>query len=269
MKKNIILIFITAVFFSCEVDNTVYLKPTVVTYEPESVLTNSAVLSGRSLGEGGLITSEYGMVWSTSFPPTINDNKSIEGERLGAFSNTYTGLEANTTYYCSTYGINSQGVGYGEVWEFTTSAEAPCEPQNNHFEAETILNMPNGILTSRSVVDDNSSTYLGGDYYLKASKGFISDYIEIQVHFDGDFSELLSGAYPIISDLDFAFQTPNKSAVMVRYSGSIFTPSNGGTVYVERIGEDVLVTLCDVEITGSINFNSYEAIITSKFEVSE
>jgi hypothetical protein len=267
MKKTIILVLSIIFIVSCEVDNTVFLKPTVITYEPENILTNSFKLEGETLGEGGLVISEYGAVWSTSFPPTINDNKSIEGERLGFFSNTYANLEANTTYYCSAYAINAEGVGYGNIWEFTTSAEAPCEPQNNYFEAQTNLNMTNGNYTSTNVVTE--STYFGGDYFMKAQKGFISDYIEVQVHFDGSFENLLSGAYPIVSDLDFAFQRPNKAAVLVRYSGSFFTPVDGGTVYIERSGNEVFITLCDLQISGSINYNQYEAIITTKYQVSQ
>lgn len=267
MKKRLVVILWMVLICSCEINNTVYLKPTAITYEPQNVLTNSAVLGGNIIGEGGLINTEFGMVWSTSFPPTINDNKSIEGERLGTFSNIYTNLAANTIYYCSAYAINEQGVGYGEVWQFTTGQEASCQPQNNYFEAQTNLNMQNGSFTATDVVVED--TYLGGDYYMKAEKGFISNFIEVQVHFDGSFENLLSGSYPIVSDLDFAFQIPNKAAVILRYSGSNFVPVDGGTVYIEQSGDDYFVILCDLQMTGSINFNQYEATITTKYQVSQ
>ena len=267
MKKNLLLMILLISMCSCEVDNTVYLKPTAITYEPENILTNSVVMGGNIIGEGGLVNYEYGIVWSTNYPPTINDNKSVEGERLGSFSTTYLGLAANTTYYCAAYAINDVGVGYGEVWQFTTDEEASCQPTNNYFQAETNLSMPNGNYSSTNVVSE--STILGGDYYMQAEKGFISDYIEIQVHFDGSFENLLSGAYPIVSDLDFAFQTPNKAAVLLRYSGSNFVPANGGTVFIERSGDNVFVTLCNLEMTGSINFNQYYATITTRYQVSQ
>lgn len=264
MKKTLFLI-LCSFCFSCEIDNSVYLKPVMITYEPENVLTNSAQLSGKTIGEGGKDIQEYGVVWSTNFPPTINDNKSIEGSRLGAFSNIYQGLTPNTTYYCSAYGINEIGVGYGEVWEFQTTAEASCVPDTNYFEAETILNLFPGYFTNFDFEVDN--TYLGGDYYMVASKGS-PNYNEVQVHFDGDIQNLLSGAYPIISDLDFAFQEPNKAAVLMFYGGSYFIASNGGTVYVDREGDNISVTLCDVALNGSINFNPYTANITCNFNIS-
>jgi hypothetical protein len=265
--KKIIFIFICTTFFSCEITNIDYLKPIITTDEPTNILTNSAILGGKVLGEGGKDITEYGVVWSETFPPTIEDNKSAEGERIGWFSNSYESLKAGTTYYYAAYGINEVGVGYGEVHEFTTSQEASCTPSENYFLADTTLDMANGNYSSTDVVVGD--TYLGGDYYMKAQKGFIGDYIEVQVHFDGSFEDLLPGAYPVISDLDFAFQEPNKSAVLLRYSGSNFISFDGGTVFIEREGNIVTVILCELLVNGSIHFNPYEAIITTKYQVSE
>lgn len=268
MKKIILLCLSVIILISCEVDNTVYLRPIVETYEPENILTNSFTLSGETIGEGGIKVTEYGAVWSTNYPPTINDNKSIEGERLGAFSNTYFNLEPNTTYYCTAYAINSEGVSYGDVWEFITQDHSPCEPQDNYFDAETdLLGMQDGEFESTEIVLGSYYTS-GGDYYLKAERGYISDYVEVQVHFDGNFEDLTSGAYPIVSDLDSSLQIPNKAEVIIRHSGSNFYPSEEGTVYIERSGDIVKVILCDLDLTGFIYFNPYYATITTSFEVS-
>ena len=265
LMKKIIYFIICCFLFNCEVDNVVYLKPIMSTYQPQNVLTNSAQLGGETLGEGGKDIIEYGIVWSTNNPPTINDHKVVEGSRLGSFSNTYQGLMPDTVYYCSAYGINEEGVGYGAVWEFQTSAEAPCSPQNNYFEAESILNLFSGNYSGTNYEID--STFLGGDYLMVAHMSSPGS-LELEVHFDGDIQNLLSGAYPIITDLDFAFQEPNKAAVRMFYGGSYFLASNGGTVYIEREGDNISVTLCDVEVNGSINFNQFTANITSNFNVS-
>jgi len=269
MKKYITFILFNLFLISCEVDNTVYLKPIVVTYEPENILSNSFTLSGETLNEGGLQITEYGAVWSTNYPPTINDNKSIEGNGLGYFSNTYTNLEANTIYYCAAYAINEEGINYGGIAEFTTTGGATCEPQENYFEAETdLFTMQNGDYESTEVV---TGTYYnsGGDYYLKAEKGYISDYVEVQVHFDGDFENLLSGVYPIVSDLDSSFQTPNKAVVFLRHQGSNFRPyEDDAVVYIEHSGDSVKVTLCELKMSGVIYNNTYTTTVTTSFEVS-
>ena len=43
------------------------------------------------------------------------------GNGTGSFSNTVTGLTANTTYYIRSYAINSQGTAYGDQILFTTA----------------------------------------------------------------------------------------------------------------------------------------------------
>lgn len=264
----ILLLVFSVLFSSCEVNNTVYIKPVMKTYEPENILSNSVKLSGNTIGEGGTQIHEYGFVYGTNFPPTINDIKHIEGSGLGSFSKTYLDLNANTTYYCAAYGINDQGVGYGDIWEFTTNLEPTCQPVNNYFQTTSGLTIPNGNI-SYTTLDDDSN--LGGDYHMKGKKGSFSSSVEIEVHLDGSFEELLTGAYPIISDLDFAFQTPNKAAVLLRYYGSYFRPINyeNSYVFIHKEGNTATITLCDVEFSGSINNNNYDTLVTANYSVTE
>ncbi|MCX6249988.1 MAG: fibrobacter succinogenes major paralogous domain-containing protein [Bacteroidetes bacterium] len=65
----------------------------------------------------------YGVCWSTSPNPTINNQRTIETKpynSVGAFGSNVTGLNPNTFYYIRAYGTNSYGTGYGSVRTFTT-----------------------------------------------------------------------------------------------------------------------------------------------------
>lgn len=249
MKKLFILSFIT-LFFTCQVENIVYLNPIMITDEPENVLTTSAILGGQALGEGGKEITEYGIVWSTSFPPTIDDNKIIVGNRLGSFSDVYDIFQPSTTYYYSVYGINEAGVGYGDIYEFTTTDEAPCNPQENYLDVESnISSLQDGVYENILVIQD-SPTFYGGDYTIQANKGYISDYVEINIHFDGDFENLLSGMYPTVANLDFSNQITNKSVVIVRHASTNFTVAEENTVYVDKQNDSVIITLCDFHFQG-------------------
>lgn len=135
--KRLTLILVV-LLFSCEIQNINYHTPFVVTDEPQNVLTNSATLGGIVLGEGGKDVTEYGIVWSTNEFPTTENNKIIKGTRLGSFSDSYAIFQPSTTYHYRVYAINEAGVGYGGDYEFTTGAEAPCNPvQDNRVNLST------------------------------------------------------------------------------------------------------------------------------------
>lgn len=130
--KKISLLFLLLFLSACEIENINYLTPVVLTYEPENVLTNSASLGGEVGSEGGKKITEYGIVWSKTANPSVNDNKIIEGSRIGISYKNYSLFEANTTYYYRFYAINEIGAGYGKEYSFKTTMEAPCNPTINN-----------------------------------------------------------------------------------------------------------------------------------------
>ena len=133
MKKFLLLFVVILLSYGCEIEKARYSTAYVYTNPPTSVLTNSATLGGIVIGEGGKDVSEYGIVWSTKATPTINDTKVVRGSRLGTFSDSYSGFQPLTTYYCAAYAVNEEGVGYGDVYSFKTSGVAPCNPVQDNF----------------------------------------------------------------------------------------------------------------------------------------
>jgi len=104
--------------------------PTLQTSAVTSIQSNKATSGGFAIDSSGAYISEKGLVWSTSPTPLINSfpggNKAIfpSGGSLN-FADIIKQLLPNTTYYVRAYAINSVGVGYGNIVQFTTAAPAP------------------------------------------------------------------------------------------------------------------------------------------------
>lgn len=69
--------------------------------------------------DGGEPITAYGVCWSTSPNPTIEDSHTTDGTGMANFTTVITGLTNGVTYYVRAYAINSLGVGYGEERVFT------------------------------------------------------------------------------------------------------------------------------------------------------
>jgi hypothetical protein len=68
-----------------------------------------ALLGGIITDNGGYAPTTWGLCWSTSQNPTIDDNKNY------SFTDTLRGLTQNTTYYVRAYATNPAGTGYGNT----------------------------------------------------------------------------------------------------------------------------------------------------------
>lgn len=100
--------------------------PTVVTDATVRNLTSSgATIGGTVTNNGGGTIRERGVCLSTGSTPTISDTVLVDSQAvLGTYYVNATGLVANTTYYFRAYAINEAGVGYGDIYSFTTENNA-------------------------------------------------------------------------------------------------------------------------------------------------
>jgi len=93
-----------------------------------NVTSTSAQSGGILISNGnGTITANGVCFSATNKTPTVSDSKTTDtvsraGTLYTPFTSNLTGLTANTTYYVRAYAINSAGVAYGGVLQFTTSA---------------------------------------------------------------------------------------------------------------------------------------------------
>lgn len=100
--------------------------PTVQT-AVEVTLTGSgtAQCGGTVTGDGGFAVTARGVCWSVSPEPTVSNLHSTDGNGLGTFVSTLTGLQPSTTYYVRAYATNANGTVYGEQRTVTTPSGLP------------------------------------------------------------------------------------------------------------------------------------------------
>ena len=112
-------LFLLAYMNSC-VKEATKTAPVVVISDPTNITNTSAVLAGEVMQDGGSDVTARGICWSTSPHPTIEDSKTTEGEGLGIFNSTLTGLVSGQTYYVRAYATNSAGTSYSSEVSFET-----------------------------------------------------------------------------------------------------------------------------------------------------
>ncbi len=100
--------------------------PTVITSTVTNTTSTTATCGGNVTSDGGATVTARGVCWSTSQNPTVNENHTTDGNGLGNFTNSISGLIANTTYYVRAYAVNAVGTAYGNEVSFTTALIQPC-----------------------------------------------------------------------------------------------------------------------------------------------
>jgi hypothetical protein len=112
---------------------------TVLTAEVDKITITSAICGGKITDEGSGTVISRGVCWSTEYEPTIDDNKTTDGEGVVTFSSTISDLIAETTYYVRAYATNSAGTGYGVERRFKTyDTEAITDIDGNYYNTVTI-----------------------------------------------------------------------------------------------------------------------------------
>jgi len=98
--------------------------PTVVTYEPENITTNTAFVSGKILSSGSGSVSRSGInIYPMGDPLSkgpvpvrkFNDYRYSDNTAEGYFSVFLRGLDPNTTYHYWAFATNEAGTSYGEM----------------------------------------------------------------------------------------------------------------------------------------------------------
>lgn len=103
----------------------------VTTAEVSQINKNTATCGGEVTNEGGNLPVTRGVVWSnTSTSPTVSlPTKTNDGQGLGSFVSSITGLSASTTYYVRAYVTDSSSnTQYGSSKQFTTTSTSWTAP---------------------------------------------------------------------------------------------------------------------------------------------
>ena len=100
---------------------TDYFKlPTISSDSISDITTTTAICGGEVTADGGSPVTERGVCWNTFPSPTSASSHTTDGEGLGSFTSSITGLTPNTTYYVWAYATNIAGKNYGEMRKFRT-----------------------------------------------------------------------------------------------------------------------------------------------------
>jgi hypothetical protein len=126
--------------------------PTLFSNVITSITNSSAVSGGVITSDGGSAITARGVCYSTTSGPTINSQKTSDGNGAGSFVSNLSGLTASTTYYVKAYATNSQGTAYGSEYSFTTAA----------VTLPTLTTTSATNLTSSSAVSGGNITSDGG-----------------------------------------------------------------------------------------------------------
>ncbi|UPQ78620.1 fibronectin type III domain-containing protein [Flavobacterium azooxidireducens] len=256
MKKFIALVLFVSLLSGCEIENINYKVPLVISYEPENVLTNSAILGGIVLAEGGKDVTEYGVVVSTSENPTINDTKVVIGNRLGEFFIAYSNLQPATTYFYRAYGVNEVGAGYGESYQFTTGVATPCNPtQPNRVDyGFGQLNVNNVSLNEDAYYSESGNLEFEATSSFSAARIFVS-FNEINANYP------LTGEYTITNESNFnSFNNLSKGKARLNIMNfgmggpAAATAQPGTKIYVENDGFVMTIIFCNTSM-GNYSLN--------------
>jgi len=99
--------------------------PTISTYAASSITSSSAKLGGEITSSGGATITERGIYWGNIPNTQTTGTKVAIGTGTGTFSSTIESLSPGTTYFFTTYAINSIGTSYGVEKSFTMLGKIP------------------------------------------------------------------------------------------------------------------------------------------------
>ncbi len=110
--------------------------PVIETAQPFDITKNSATSGGAIGADNGFLVTARGVCWDTDGDPTIDDDKTSDGQGVGGYLSEMTDLSPSTTYFVRAYATNENGTAYGSAFSFTTKREAQDGDGNNY---ETVV----------------------------------------------------------------------------------------------------------------------------------
>lgn len=133
--------------------------PTVTTGTVTSssiVVDGSQIASNNISSDGGSTITARGLVYNTTSPAETGGTLAALGSgTTGSYSQTLSGLSANTLYYVKAYATNGIGTSYGSEISFTTLVAEPTALSTVTFGTKTttslVVNFSGGDGTRRVV----------------------------------------------------------------------------------------------------------------------
>jgi hypothetical protein len=232
--------------------------PIVKTHEVSQITSESAVAGGNVTEPGIGKVESRGVCWSRNKVPTVNNSITVDGSGLGRYTSSMTGLTPNTTYYVRAYAINGEGVGYGDVVNYTTKDPPDLAnvitafPSDVFFRGATVnCSIPDdggGHITRRGICYSTSQNPTLSDRFVDdkgEGKGFYSiklDELEYgTLFYVRAFAVNSTG---VAYGNEVAFTTSAKPPVGTQFGGGViayfFQPGDPG--YVDGIAHGIIAS---------------------------
>ena len=260
MKKHFLfIVFIACILVSCKPDLE---KPTVVSSPISHITETSAVAGGEVTSDGGAEVTSRGVCWSIDSNPTIENDKTIDGEGVGSFQSNLSDLSQNTTYYVRAYATNSEGTSYGEEVSFTTLEIVDDEDDaDDDTDEEVVVEL--AVVTTLSVTAITETSAVAGGEVISdggaevASRGVCwsidsNPTIENDKTIDG---EGVGSFQSVLSDLS------QNTTYYVR----AYATNSKGTAYGEEVTfktlEEIIITLPTVTTLSVSEITETSAVV--------
>jgi hypothetical protein len=165
--------------------------PEVITFYPQQIRCNSASFGGEIQSDGGSPVIDFGICWSKSDNPTLNDSYFSVGGGSVSFRSTISELESNTDYYVSAYATNLIGITYGASVKFTTCPDLNPNPVNP--KSISLFNQPL----------DTVKKYVQGKWQVVVIRGGVGGINSCYNNFFSEFTDndlFITNVYAVAND---------------------------------------------------------------------
>ena len=120
-------------------------QPSVETWLPDVMFSDSVFVGGTVINDGGILVGERGILWAEHPIVTLEDNRIVLGDTLiaigdtlygvpGDFSTMLLSLEPNKPYFVRAYAMTELGESYGQEFAILTLSQLrdnqPCTVEN-------------------------------------------------------------------------------------------------------------------------------------------
>ena len=257
MKSSIRLLvyslFILSLLYACEKKEI----PTILTDEIDDITATTATCGGIITDEGSSAVIARGVCWSTEADPTIDDDKTSDGNGGGVFSSSLSDLFGATTYHVRAYATNNEGTGYGSDMSFTTLGSQPAATTLAASDITTTSATLNGTVNPNYL-----STTVTFEYGLTTSYGnttigteSISGYAIFNV--SEDISDLSPG-----TTYHFRVKAVNELGTTF---GVDMTFTTLGDLPIAKTQHATNITTTGATLNGTVNANYLSTIITVEY----
>lgn len=213
----------------------------------------SATIGGNVTSDGGAPVSDRGVYWGNSSKPENDGTKLQIGSGIGIFSKSLTGLTPGTKYYIRAFAINSEGISYGEVINFTTVLD---------IASPTVTTSAITVFTSTSATVGGNVTSTGGasvsdrGVYWSTQQNPDVNGTKFQIGSGSDvYSNLLTGLIPNTTYYIKAYAINSKG---ISYGDQVSFKTSGNPILVLNNYNDIYT--CNIDGTNLTQLTTGSAI---------